>query len=431
MERRDFLKLASMAGLGVAVGNIPFMRGAKAAEPYTGPLWIMLHAGGGWDVTSFCDPKGASSPDEMDPMNNYLASEIKSAGPGGVIKYAPPQNVGGPTDLFFTTHGDKILVINGIDCATNSHDVGTRVTWSGTLMENRPSFAALVAGAAAPDQPMAFISNGGYDSTAGVVAATRVGNIDAIRRIAFPHLIDPTYDPNQTPFYSDATRQRLLETRQARHTAQMDRQNLPRVKASMNMLYTARIGQDDLKRLTDFLPDNQTLNSLSNLQRQVAIALAAYQAGICVSANLSIGGFDTHGNNDDQQFNQLDALCDGVNYLIAEATNKGIYQNLVGVMGSDFGRTPGYNDQQGKDHWSITSMIMFGKGITGGRVIGSTDPRHNPNTIDPATLAPSPTGIRITPGHVHKALRKLAGIDTSDVVKGFALKEDEDLPLFT
>jgi hypothetical protein len=222
MERRDFLKLASMAGLGVAVGNIPFMRGAKAAEPYTGPLWIMLHAGGGWDVTSFCDPKGASDAMDMDPMNHYLASEIKSTGPGGIIKYAPNPNVGGPMDQFFTNHADKMLVINGIDCATNSHDVGTRVTWSGTLMENRPSFAALVAGAGAPDQPMAFISNGGYDATAGVVAATRVGNIDALKRIAFPHIIDPTYDPNQTLFYSDETRQRMIEARAARHKAKTD-----------------------------------------------------------------------------------------------------------------------------------------------------------------------------------------------------------------
>ena len=82
MERRDFLKLASLAGLGVAVGSLPFSGDASAdnAAPYTGPLWVMVHCGGGWDVTNLCDPKGfdVSTQDKfLDQMNHYPAAAIE------------------------------------------------------------------------------------------------------------------------------------------------------------------------------------------------------------------------------------------------------------------------------------------------------------------------------------------------------------------
>ena len=251
MDRRDFLKIASTAGLGVAAASLPFASDASA-EQYTGTLWVTINAGGGWDVTSHCDPKGATGVapgDDPDPMNHYLAKDIGTA---GNLKYAPDPD--GNNKLFFDKYGPDLMVLNGVDTSTNSHDVGSRVVWSGTLVENKASFAALVAGAYGNSLPMAYITNGGYDVASGVVAVTRVGNIDAVRRIAFPNTIDPLYDQNKTPFYTDETAQRISDMRNARHTAYADRQNLPRIKQSMGMLYTARSGQNELKKLTEYLP---------------------------------------------------------------------------------------------------------------------------------------------------------------------------------
>ncbi len=425
MDRRDFLKLTSAAGLGVAAANMPFASTAGAGTPYTGTLWVTVHAGGGWDVTSFCDPKGATGPTDPNPMNHYLATDIGTAvGSKSGMRYAPsPEN-----KLFFDKYAKDLMVINGLDTSTNSHDVGTRVTWSGTLTENKASFAALVAAAAGESQPMSYISYGGYDVTGGSVAVTRVGNLEAIRRIAFPNIIDPLYDQNQTPFFTDDTAARIAATRDARHQAYAGKQNLPRLKDAMGMLYTARSGQNELKKLTEFLPAQL---EQSNLRRQVQIALAAYRAGICVSVNLTTGGFDTHGNNDQGQFPRLAAIWDGVDYLAEQAKLFGIWGNIVIMIGSDFGRTPGYNDGDGKDHWSISSMLLMGKGIPGDTVIGATTERHNPLNIDPNTLAPvEGGGLRLKPGHVHQALRRLAGIDQTELAVRFPIKEKEILPLF-
>ncbi|MDI1451657.1 DUF1501 domain-containing protein [Polyangium sp. 6x1] len=428
MDRRDFLKIASMAGLGVAASTIPFASNAGAA-PYTGKFWVMIHAGGGWDVTSHCDPKGATGENDPDPMNHYLASTIGTAvGSKSKLpmRYAP--DPAGANKAFFDKYVNDLVVLNGVDTSTNSHDVGTRVTWAGTLAENKASFAALAAAVAGGALPMAYISYGGYDTTAGTVAVTRVGNIDAIRRIAYPNVIDPMYDDAKTPYYTEETEARIVEARSARHMAYAEKQNLPRIQQAMGMLFTARSGQNELKKLTEYLP---TQLENSNLRRQAQIALAAYRAGICVSANLGIGGFDTHGNNDDQQFDRLAELWDGIDYLVEEAKATGVWGNMVIVVGSDFARTPGYNSGNGKDHWSITSMLAMGAGITGNQVIGKTTDRHNPMNIDPNTLEPvEGGGVRLKPGHVHRALRRLAGIDQNEVAARFPIKEKEELPLF-
>jgi hypothetical protein len=426
MERRDFLKLASMAGLGVVAGGLPFGGRDARAEAYTGPFWIMIHAGGGWDPTSFCDPKGAIDPDN--PMNNYPVTDIVNAG-GGPIRYANVTDDNGVAfnQLFFEKYHSKLTVINGIDCATNSHDAGTRFTWSGTLTENKPAFAALVAGINGPTRPMAFITNGGYDITAGVVAQTRVGNIGALNRIAFPDQIDPLYDENKTTFHTADTSARIIAARQARHEAMLAKQQLPRLRRAMGTLFTARSGQNELKQLTQYLPADL---ADGDLERQAQVAIAAYKAGLCVSANLETGGFDTHGNHDQDHFNSLSRLFAGVDFLMEEAIRQEVAENVVVVIGSDFGRTPGYNDGNGKDHWSITSMMAMGKGIPGGVVIGATDDYHEPKKVDPGTGQLSDSGVRVSPGHVQRALRRLAGIDQNQLLAQFPVKEPEDIPLF-
>ena len=420
MLRRDFLKVASLAGVAVIGGVELVVHDARADGPYKGPLFLQVHASGGWDPTSFCDPKGCTDPKDPKRVNNYLSKDI---GQAGSIRYAPVA----ANEAFFQKHHAKLCVVNGVDNATNSHDVGTRHTWSGSLLENRPAFGALAAGAFSPTSPLAFITNGGYDVTAGVVPLTRVGNLEAIKRVAYPNVVWPGGD-SKDQFQTDATAQRIAEARHARLEAAVAKQTLAREKAARAMMMTARAGQADLKKLTDFLPKDL---QQASLKAQVQVAMAAYRAGICVAANLTIGGFDTHGNHDDNHYPRLAELTDGLDFLIGEIDNyPETTGNVVCVVGSDFGRTPSYNTGNGKDHWSITSVLAFGKGVAGDRVVGASTDAFDPRTVDPKTLAPSESGIRITPGHVQKALRKLAGIAASPVVKPFPMAEAEELALF-
>jgi len=61
------------------------------------------------------------------------------------------------------------------------------------------------------------------------------------------------------------------------------------------MLYAAQVNSKALQRITPFIPATIPKERLA---QQAEIALASFKAGVCVSANLSIGQFDSHANND-------------------------------------------------------------------------------------------------------------------------------------
>src|SRR5262249_32239145 len=144
------------------------------------------------------------------------------------------------------------------------------------------------------------------------------------------------------------------------------------------------------------------------LAQQAEIALASFKAGVCVSANLDIGQFDSHANNDKDQMKLIPEFLAGIAYLIRRAGDLKIRDQLVVVVQSEMGRTPSYNTGNGKDHWSIGSALFLGRGIKGNRVIGATDEKQFAVPLDPRTLKPAnDEGIRVRPEHIHESLREL------------------------
>ena len=112
MKRRAILKTLMAAGAAAAGFRLPLVHAAD----YRGKLFVFVQADGGWDPTSFCDPK-ANTPGE--PVINHWAerSEVRQA---GNIAYAPFAN----NEAFFEKYHRRMLVINGVDAQTNSHTVG-------------------------------------------------------------------------------------------------------------------------------------------------------------------------------------------------------------------------------------------------------------------------------------------------------------------
>ena len=94
------------------------------------------------------------------------------------------------------------------------------------------------------------------------------------------------------------------------------------------------------------------------------------------------------------------------------------------------GRTPGYNKGNGKDHWSIGSVMFLGPGIEGNRVIGQTDEKQFALPLDPDKLTTNDKiGIRVRPEHIHSALRKFAGIADHPYSQLFPLGVDQSQQL--
>ncbi|MBK7826837.1 DUF1501 domain-containing protein [Nannocystis sp.] len=439
MDRRSFIKIAAMTGLAVSA-PLGVRRAFAQPEPYKGPFFVLVNASGGWDPTYLCDPKPKGAV-------NRIYDAPASA---GKLKYAPIPiddaslglDPGSAAYLmsnqqFFEKYAASLTVLNGIDMATNNHDGGSRATWSGRLAEGFPSFGALVAASRAPESSLAYISSGGYDATEGLIPLTRMSSIDALKRVAYPNKMDPN-DAESDLYHSNSTAARIRKAQDERLAEALKQQRLPRVKAAMNELMLARASDDVLKDLVlpgelVTLPGYQ-LSDLQALQQQVQLAVAAFKAGMAVAVNLNLGGFDTHGNHDRDQPRQIAKLLKGVDFLMTEAEAAGIAGNLVVMIGSDFARGPGYNgpsEYDGKDHWSITSAMLMGKGIAKGRVIGGTTDDQRALAIDPASLGLKEGGKVLKPETIHLALRKLAGVGDNELAKLFPLAGDDMPKLLT
>lgn len=447
MNRRRFLQVAGIAGLAVMAPIA--VRETRAAGKYKGPFWIMVNAGGGWDPTMLTDPKGGTDPKDPKQVNHAYDPDQK--GTAGGLVYAPTSYSQNGVELisaqsFFTAHHKRIMVVNGVDTSTNNHDSGSRTTWSGQLSEGYPSFAAMTAavGAAAVPVPLAYLSNGGYDATAGIVSLSRVGGTGALQRLAFTNSINPD-DKNTGHYHSSTTASRIAAAQAARIKSLQQNQRLPTVAKSMGSLWLARQSDDGIAGLGELLQQTKLVNfpedfpaldgiggmgDVEGLLRQAQIALLTFKAGVAVSANLDMGGFDTHDDSDDRQARQMMVLTFALDYLYKQIDAMGLTDQVYVVVGSDFGRTPFYNPNEGKDHWNITSMMLSGPKIPGDRVVGATDDAFKPLTVNPKTLALDSNGIRIEPKHIHMSLRKLAGLTGGELDTTYGLAGDP-LPLFS
>lgn len=441
LGRRDFLKLAGLSGLAAAV-PVGVYRALADAPTYEGPYWLQIHAAGAWDPLFFCDPKSSAELNRVSSMVGTAGSTRFADVPIDLAALALDATYATEygrellsNATFFDRHASRFVVLNGINTTTNNHDTGTRVVWSGKTGEGYPSIAALTAAARGPDVSMAYVSAGGYDSTGNLVPLTRVANAGVLGKLAYPNVVDPANEMSES-YHAASTYERIVRAQRERLAASRDRATLPSHRRGMSSLLMARENDTGLERLV--LPEmlytipGYQLGDLQNLKQQTQLTLAAFQAGLAVAGNLVIGGFDTHADHDRAQVRQIAKILSGVDFVIQEATRLGIVDRLYLLVGSDFGRGPRYNGtgtNAGKDHWPITSMLVSGPGITGGRVIGATNDEQRPLALDPSSLEPSAEGVILSPGHVHQALRRLAGVDTSDVAASYPLLEDP-LPLF-
>ena len=421
MKRRTLLQGLLAIGSAVSGFRLPLVHAAD----YRGKLFVFVQAEGGWDPTSFCDPKANTL---GEPVINHWAErdEVRQA---GNITYASfARNA-----AFFEKYHRRMLVINGVDAQTNSHSVGVVHNWSGRNSEGYPTTTALLAAQYAPDLPIPYLSFGGYSATAGLTRFTRIDNADLLRDIANP----------ATEMFSEASWAALESYRAATAERLASAPQLLPGDVRHRAFYRSAFATEGLKAYADAVPSEDELEQVeqytgpargfySTLRRQAQLTVLAFKTGVAVSADLWLGGFDTHTNHDPDQQWLLGNLTDSVDYLWEYAEEHGVANRMVVVMGSDFGRTNFYNSVSGKDHWPIGSYVVMEKNQPWtGRTVGETDALHFAQRINSRTLRRDDSGGTIIyPKHVHKALRRYLGVENSPGAARFPFNNTEDFAFF-
>ncbi len=91
---------------------------------------------------------------------------------------------------------------------------------------------------------------------------------------------------------------------------------------------------------------------------------------------VTYGNWDTHNAN----FTKVPELCDeldgALSALLADLESRGMLNDTMVVLATEFGRTPEINTNEGRDHHPRAfSCVLAGGGIKGGQIYGASDER--------------------------------------------------------
>jgi len=424
MKRRNFIKLASgLCGLSA----LPFQLNANSAD-YTGKFVITIQAEGGWDVAGLCDPKMNVAGESI--TNTWAQSgETQQA---GNIRYAPFAN----NAMFFEKYYQDMMVINGIDAQTNSHTAGVTHNWSGRISAGYPTLTSLYAHASSPDLPMSYLNNGGYSESAGIIRSTRLDQTDNLRNIlnANTQLWDSSnyLHANEFERINAARSQRLQRLLNRSDAIPFEKNNWLNYQSAIDNADLLKVFAENLENVGQLEQDVNQGDFWSTMSLQAQLAVVAMYSGVTTSADLYMGGFDTHTKHDSDHAIGQTMLLESIDKLWSYAEQYGIADRLVVVVSSEFSRTPYYNDDAGKDHWPIGSTIIMEKNAPWtNRMVGATDEGAFAKKINPSTLAIDElAGSIIYPKDVMSSLRKYLGINQHATSLVYPLKEEVEFDFF-
>jgi uncharacterized protein (DUF1501 family) len=105
----------------------------------------------------------------------------------------------------------------------------------------------------------------------------------------------------------------------------------------------------------------------SDLSRKLQLAATLLSAGLGTRIiTIDWGSFDTHGQQIGSQDPQLSVLSRALGAFKADLAVRGLEQNVVTMVFSEFGRRIGSNDSAGTDHGAGGLVMVSGSGVRGG-----------------------------------------------------------------
>jgi hypothetical protein len=102
---------------------------------------------------------------------------------------------------------------------------------------------------------------------------------------------------------------------------------------------------------------------------------------------VNLGGWDTHSDNFDRVAEQAALLDRGIGALLPDLASRGMLDETLVVVASEFGRTPEITDNNGRNHHPrCFTTLLAGGGVKGGMVYGASDAQGDAPAQDPVSV---------------------------------------------
>ena len=378
-NRRDFLSVGALGGLGLGLtlGDLLSLEAQAAGEDWR-DVASQSKPGKAKNIINIYLPGGSAHQETWDPK--YL-SPAEYRGPLGTVKTNTGERFS--ENLKNTAKvADKLAVIRSMTHGEAAHERGTHNMMTGIRPNPAvvfPSIGSIVSHEFGPRKslpPYVAIPsqsrNGGTGYLGSAFGPFSLGADPGssnfkVRDLSLPNGIDD---------------KRFAKRRSMRSIVDSHFRALEKSDAldGMDSFYQRAYGMISSPEARDAFDLNKEPAKLRDeYGRNTAggrflLARRLVESGVRF-VSTTYGGWDHHTNIAAANASQLPPFDQAFAALIRDLDQRGMLEDTLVMVTSEFGRTPKINANAGRNHWpKVFSVVMAGGGIKGGVIHGMSDP---------------------------------------------------------
>ena len=369
IQRRDFLKIGALSGMGLGLSDYLGLAKANAATNATAKSAIYVRLAGGPSHMDTFDMK----PDAPDTHRGEFR-EIATNVPGVRISEHLPK---------LAKCADKYAILRGVSHTLAAHRLGAEYLMTGNRplpALKYPTYGAVVSKelSAPRDIPGSVAIPKGANASTGFLgleygpfetgASPKAGQPMNIRDLSLSNgltLADIDRRNNllkryDTAFGSFVREDKVLSGMDAFSQKAYEMMRSNRTREAFD--------------LTRESPSVSGMFGDGGFSQSCLLATRLVESGVRL-VSVQLGGWDTHRDNFNRlKDNNLPNLDDGLTGLFRALEAKGLLKTTAVFVTGEFGRTPKINQRGGRDHYPRAMFcLLAGGGMEGGRVIGASD----------------------------------------------------------
>ena len=380
MNRREFIEIGAVSAFGLSVVDL------DAAKE----LWTPSKEGKAKNIINIYLNGGMAHQESFDPK--YL-SAAEYRGPLGTVKTKTGERFS--ENLKHTAKvADKITVIRSMTHGEAAHERGTHnmmTGWRPSPAITYPSFGSVVSkefGSRKDLPPYVAVPNPFRSSGSGYLSfkygpfglGSNPESPDfSVRDLKLPSGMDAN---------RFASRKKIREIVDARFSKlekndQLDAMDSFYLKAyDLSSAPKARAAFEIDKEPADL----RAAYGMNSAGQRLLMARRLVEAGVRF-VTLTYGGWDHHTNIKDNITRNLEPFDKAYATLITDLSQRGMLDDTLVLVTTEFGRTPKINSNAGRDHWpQVFSIAMAGGGVKEGYIHGTSDPTGSFPEDDPFTV---------------------------------------------
>ncbi|MDA7756870.1 DUF1501 domain-containing protein [Opitutales bacterium] len=370
MNRRRFVSLAAKSFLGVSI--LPWASHSSLNGAGLGLNRPLNHAPKAKNVIYLYMSGGMTHLDTFDPK-----SGTETGGPTQTIKTNADGIQLADNLPLLANHAEKIAVLRGMTSTKGAHQQGnyfmhTSYAQRATIVH--PSMGAWMTrldGRFNPTLPGAVVVGGGSRHPLSGFLST------SHQPLAVGNPSEGLKNVKRLWGMTEEKFEQGLDLSQRLDRSFTKKYNLEKVNAYRDMYDDAvrLMESNDLKAfdLKDESESTRESYGSDNFGQGVLLARRLVERQVRF-VEVQLGGWDTHQNNFSRVPERCSILDQALSALLDDLSKRGLLEETLVVLATEFGRTPNINVNEGRDHYpKAFSCMLAGGGIKGGQVWGKTD----------------------------------------------------------